>query len=88
MAGYAFNSLRVPEAGGARGLAVDVANSLVWRPGVAVWIDTSRRTSLNLSVGRAFTRPRVTFVEDAGSSIATCSADTTVVVAGLVYRLF
>jgi hyperosmotically inducible protein len=88
VAGYAFNSLRVPEAGGARGLPVDVTNSVVWRPGLAVWIDTSRRTSLNLSLGRAFTRPRVTFVDDAGLVDRNVRADTTVLLAGLVYRLF
>jgi hypothetical protein len=88
VAGYAFNSLRVPEVGGARGLPVDVTNSVVWRPGLALWIDTSRRTSLNLSVGRAFTRPRVTFVEDAGLVDRNVRADTTVLLAGLVYRVF
>lgn len=86
--GYSFNRLAVPEEGAARGLPVDVANSFIWRPGVTVWIDTSRRTSLSLSLGRAFTRPRVTFVENGRLVERSVSASTSVLLAGLVYRLF
>ncbi len=63
VAGYSFNRIGVPEEGAAARLPVEVGNSFVWRPGVSVWIDTSRRTVLNLSIGRAFTDPRVTFVD-------------------------
>jgi hypothetical protein len=86
--GYAFNSLHVPDQGVAQGVPVEVANSVAWRPGLAVSIDTSRRTALTFSLGRVFTRPRVTFIDDAILSRRPVNADTTVFLAGLVYRLF
>ncbi len=88
VAGYSFNRIGVPEAGAVAQLPVEVANSLVWRPGMSLWIDTSRRTFLNLSIGRAFTRPRVTFVEGGRLVERGVSADTTVVLVGFSYRLF
>lgn len=88
VAGYSFNRIDVPEEGAASGLPVEVANSFVWRPGVSVWIDTSRRTVLSLSIGRAFTDPRVTFVDGDRLSDRRVSADTTVVLVGFAYRLF
>ena len=88
VAGYSFNRIGVPEEGAASGLPVEIANSFVWRPGVSVWIDTTRRTVLNLSIGRAFTDPRVTFVDGGRLSERRVSADTTVVLVGFAYRLF
>ncbi len=88
VAGYSINRLGVPGQGSASTLPVEIANSFVWRPGVSVWIDTSRRTVLNLSIGRAFTDPRVTFVESGRLVERTVSADTTVVLVGVAYRLF
>lgn len=88
VAGYAFNSIRVPDEGAALGLPVGVDNSWVLRPGVSVWIDSGHRTSVNLSIGRAITSPHVTFVEDGRLRKRAVSADTTVALVGLVYRLF
>lgn len=88
VAGYSFNRIGVPEAGAASRLPVEIANSIVWRPGVSVWIDTSRRTVLNLSIGRAFTKPQVTFVESGQLVERGVSANTTVVLVGFSYRLF
>jgi hypothetical protein len=86
--GYAFNRIIVPDAGAADRLAVDADNSLVWRPGVALWIDAGRRTVVNLSVGRMLTRLNVTFVEAGVIEQRTVSGDATTVSVGLVYRLF
>lgn len=86
--GYAFNRIIVPTTGAADRLAVDAGNSLVWRPGVAVWIDAGRRTVVNLSVGRVLTRLNVTFVEAGVIEQRTVSGDATTVSIGLVYRLF
>jgi len=88
VAGYAFNHLSVPQEGAARDLPVDVTNSLVWRPGVALWVDATRRTAFTFSVGRAFTRPRVTYVENGVLVDRHVRAGATVLLAGVVYRLF
>lgn len=86
--GYAFNRVIVPGAGTAGRLAVDAGNSLAWRPGISMWIDTGRRTAASLSVGRVFTRVNVTFVEAGLIEQRTIKADATTVSVGLVYRLF
>ncbi|MGD9905363.1 MAG: BON domain-containing protein [Vicinamibacterales bacterium] len=88
VAGYAFNRLSVPQEGAARDLPVDVTNSLVWRPGLALWVDATRRTAFTVSVGRAFTRPRVTYVENGLLVDRHVRAGATVLLAGVVYRLF
>lgn len=88
VAGYAFNAIRVPDEGGAPGLPVGIDNSWVLRPGVTVWIDSGRRTSVNMSLGRAITSPQVTFVENGRLLKRSVSANTTVALVGLVYRLF
>jgi hypothetical protein len=87
-AGYAFNSIGVPDTGAAGSLAVDAGNSLVWRPGIALWIDAGRRAVVNVSVGRVFTRLDVTFVEAGVIEQRAISGDATTVSVGLVYRLF
>jgi len=86
--GYAFNRIIVPNTGIAGRLAVDAGNSLVWRPGVSVWIDTGRRAAASLSVGRVLTRLNVTFVEAGAIEQRNIRADATTVSVGLVYRLF
>jgi hypothetical protein len=85
--GYAFN-IEVPQEGNAGRLAIDVDNSLVWRPGVSVWVETSRRTAANLSVGLVRTRLNVTYVDAGAIEQRTMSGNATVVSIGLVYRLF
>jgi hypothetical protein len=86
--GVAFNSLTVTDTGVAAGLPVEVDNSLAWRPGLSLWFDTSRRTAVNLSVGHVITRLRLTVLEDGHLEKREASGDTTIVHAGLAYRLF
>jgi hypothetical protein len=86
--GYAFNRIIVPSTGNAGRLAVDADNSLVWRPGVSVWIDSGRRTAASLSVGRVFTRLNVTYLDAGVIEQRNIRGDATTVSVGLVYRLF
>jgi hypothetical protein len=86
--GIAFNSLTVPETGEARGVAVEVRNSFIWRPGVSVWVDVNGRIAVNLSGGYAFTRLSVTFLEGTELRRRDVSGDTAIVHAGVAYKLF
>jgi hypothetical protein len=86
--GYAWNSLTVTATGSAEGLPVEVDNSLVWRPGVSVWYDASRRTAVNVSVGHVRTRLRLTVLDDGRLEKRPARGDTTIVHAGIAYRLF
>lgn len=88
VAGYAFNSLRVPDEGAVEQLAVGVTNSFAWRPGVSFWVESSRRTAVHLSIGRVFTSPRFSVVEDGRLRQRTLSADTTVFLVGMAYKVF
>jgi hypothetical protein len=86
--GVAFNSLTVTDTGVAAGLPVEVDNSLAWRPGMSLWFDTSGRTAVNISVGHVMTRLRITVLEAGRLEKRETSGDTTIVHAGLAYRLF
>ena len=86
--GYAWNSLTVTDTGTAVGLPVEVDNSLAWRPGVSLWYDVSRRTALNLSVGRVFTRLRLTVLDGGRLEKRSARGDTMIVHAGIAYKLF
>jgi hypothetical protein len=86
--GYAFNSLTVTDTGIARGLPVEVANSLAWRVGVSTWFDLTRRTALNASVGYLMTGLRLTVLEDGRLVERHPRGDTTIVHIGVAYRLF
>ena len=86
--GYAFNSIRLPAEGDAAGLPVSVDNSFVWRPGVALWFAGGRRTLLHASIGRALTRPGITVIENGQLRKRSVTANTTVVLVGVAYRLF
>ena len=88
VAGVAFNSLSVPDSGAADRIAVGVGHSLVWRPGVSVWSDLNRRLALNVTVGYVVTGLRVTYLEDGRLVKQGVSGDTTIVHAGLAYKLF
>jgi len=88
VAGIAFNSLSVPDVGAADRIAVGVGKSLVWRPGVSVWFDVNRRIALNMTAGYVVTGLRVTFLEDGRLVKQSVSGDTTIVHAGLAYKLF
>ena len=86
--GYAFNSLKEVEPDASLGLPLDIGNSVVWRPGVSIWVDTSRRTALNVSIGYVFTRLRLTALDDGRLRERTQRGDALLVRAGVVYRLF
>jgi hypothetical protein len=86
--GYAFNRIAVPDSGGGGRLAVDVRNSLVWRPGVSIWIDTGRRTAMRVSIGRLMTRLNVIFIEDGRLEHQSLGGHATLVSVGLAYKLF
>ena len=86
--GYAWNSLTVTETGAAEGLPVEVDNSLVWRPSVSLWHNLSRRTALNVFVGHVITRLRLTVLENGQLEKRSTRGDTTIVSAGVAYRLF
>ena len=86
--GVAFNSVSVTELGPAAGVPVEVDNSLAWRPGVSVWVDMGRRLALNLSAGYLMTRLRITMLQDGRLEKRDTQGDTTLVHAGLVYKVF
>jgi hypothetical protein len=86
--GVAFNSITVPETGEAGRLAIEVGNSLVWRPGVSVWVEVDRRAAVNLSLGYVVTGLRVTFLENGQLVKRDVTGDTAIVHAGVAYKLF
>jgi hypothetical protein len=86
--GVAFNSLTVPETGEAGRIAIEVGNSFVWRPGVSVWVDVTRRAAVNLSLGYVVMGLRVTFLENGGLVKRDVTGDTAIVHAGFAYKLF
>jgi hypothetical protein len=86
--GYAWNSLSVTDTGLAEGLPVEVDNSLAWRPGISIWFDTSRRTAVNVSLGHVMTRLRLTVLDDGHLVPRSVRGNTTVVHAGVAYKLF
>lgn len=86
--GYAWNSLTIIDTGTAVGLPIEVDNSLVWRPGVSLWYDVSRSIALNFSVGHVITRLRLTVLEDGRLEKRSQRGDTTIVHAGIAYKLF
>jgi len=86
--GVAFNSLSVPETGEAGRIAIEVGNSLVWRPGVSVWIDVNRRAAVSLSMGYVVTGLRVTFLENGRLVKRDVTGNTAIVHAGVAYKLF
>lgn len=87
--GYSFNGVSVSGTGvPARRLAVDVRNSLAWRPGVSVWIETGRRTAANVSIGQVRTRLKTTFIEDGRVEERTIGGHATMLSFGFAYTLF
>lgn len=87
--GVAFNSLGITDTGTAEGaLAVEVDNSLVWRPGVSVWIDPARRWAVNVTVGYVMTGLDLTLLERGRLSKRRTSGDTLMLRGGVAYKLF
>lgn len=88
VAGIAFNSLNIEETGAVDRVAVEVDRSFVWRPGVSAWFDVNSRIALNLSAGYIVTRLHVTFLEDGRFVKHRLPGDTTIIHAGIAYKLF
>ena len=88
VAGIAFNTVTVPDSGHADRVAVKVANSLVWRPGVSAWFDVSPRVAFNLSLSHVVTGLPVTFLEDGALVKRTVNGNTTIMRAGMAYKIF
>lgn len=88
VAGVAFNSLSIEETGRVDRIAVEVGRSLVWRPGISMWFDVSRRAALNVSAGYIVTGLDVTFLENGRLVKQHLSGDTTIVHAGIAYKIF
>lgn len=86
--GVAFNSVTVPTSGVVDRIAVEVGNSLVWRPGVSMWLDVSRRAAVNVSAGYVVMGLRVTYLDEGRLVQQDVRGDTAVVHAGLAYKLF
>lgn len=88
VAGYAFNSISVTGTGATEGLPVEVDNSFAWRIGASAWIDVSRRIALNVSSGYLLTGLRLTVLEGGRLERRDASGDTTILHAGVAYRVF
>ena len=86
--GVAVNSLSQQQHSGGPAWALDVGHSLAWRPGASLWLELSRRTALNLSVGRLVTRPRLSVLENGLVQTRTLRGDATMLSTGVVYKLF
>ena len=89
VAGYAFNSVSISGTTPAvTALAVDIGNSFAWRVGASAWFDLTERVALNVSAGRLMTGLRLTVLEDGRLDRRDASGDTTILRAGLAYRIF
>lgn len=88
VAGYSFNKLGVDTTRVGPGRAIAVGNSLVWRPGAAIWLDVTRRVGINVFGGYLFTSPEVTFASDASIATERVTANSAVVSVGVAYWIF
>lgn len=86
--GIAFNRLSVADEGDVERLAIGVSSSMAWRAAMSVWYETSRRTAVHASLGRLFTRPRFTIVEDGVLRDRSANADATILLVGVAYKVF
>jgi len=86
--GVAFNSASVAGSGAVGRVAVDVDNSLVWRPGVSIWVDLNRWAAVNLSAAQVRTGLDVTFVDDGQLVRERVPGNTVIVQAGVAYKIF
>ena len=88
VAGYSFNKLHVDVERVGPGRAIAVSNSLVWRPGAAIWIDVTNRVGINVFGGYLFTSPEVTFASDASIATERMSMRSATVSVGVAYWIF
>jgi hypothetical protein len=89
VAGYAFNRLSIRDTAPAvAAVPVDIDNSFAWRVGASAWFDLTPRVAMNVSAGRLMTGLRLTVLEDGRLDRHDASGDTTILRAGLAYRIF
>jgi hypothetical protein len=86
--GWSFNEIRPDPTLAGPFRAIHTTDSLVWRPGVALWHDLDDRFGVNIFVGGLFTSPRVTFAADDALVTRRLPSRTFIVSAGLAYWLF
>jgi hypothetical protein len=86
--GVAFNGLSQRQRSEGPIWALDVRNSLAWRPGASLWMELSRRTAVNVSIGYLVTRPRLGLLDNGVVRTRTLRGDTTMLNTGVVYKLF
>ena len=86
--GRAFNSLSVHGDSQGPVWALEVRDSFAWRPGMALWIEASRRFAFNVSAQYLVTRPRVTWLDQDRTETRTVRGDATTISTGVVYKLF
>jgi hypothetical protein len=73
---------------GARSVGISASNTLALRPQSNVWIDTSDRFGVNISVAYAVIRPRLTTATSLGRDSRRVNADNIGIGVGLVYKIF
>lgn len=86
--GIAFNSFNAGSLASGTRVALKADNSLVWRPGVSLWVDVNRRLALNVSAVYLIVRPTVTWLEDGRVTTRPLRADTILVSTGVAYKIF
>lgn len=88
VAGISINSVNPANRLTGRQVPLGLANSLAWRPGVSLWLETSSRTAVNLSAGYVMTRPRLTLLDDGEVVRRSLTADALLLRVGLAFKVF
>ena len=96
LGGFAFVSFQQTTAAtdayrdrlGARSVELRASNTFLVRPQTSMWIDVSDKIGVNIGVGYAIARPRLTTRSTLGEESRRLRADTLVLSAGLVYKIF
>jgi hypothetical protein len=96
LGGYAFNDISLADPArlayeqrlGLRGVDVRIANAPAFKPGAALWLDVGPAVGLLASVGYLVLRPEITVLSDTGSQTIRPRADSVVLQAGIVFRIF
>ena len=93
--GYSFNDLSVSAGAGpafaSAGtplLGVNVDNSAVVRPDVAVWYDLTKHVGVGVSAAYMFSRPQATITTVAGDQVHNLRANAFEVTTGLIFGLW
>jgi hypothetical protein len=86
--GYSFNSLRLGDIEPGDVIALQVDNSLAWRPGVSLWYDLGERWALHGFGGYLVVHPRALFLERGELVRRTLNAETPTASVGIAYKLF